>query len=248
MALDELLNKGKKLLLLGLTAAVISSCSTPPIRAVPSPTAAEKPAASATYTLSPAPVYTATPTFYPTIDASMLPPILQEFLSRYDTFEEMDAGIRGDYSWRDGILKWNSSPAKSLELKIGDCSETSLISALFGEKLGFYPYQLALTYTDEVGNIDGHAIHVFQDPITQFWGYNDGLSELKNPSFSSISELANMYIKTHPFSGGEYYDNWYLVDLNKIAEVYSGNRDWRTLPDSVPIGAKTFIDSGKYNH
>ena len=72
----------------------------------------------------------------------------QEFLERYDSFEEMNAAIQKDYCFiaielngrPSGSL--DSSPLSALSQGISDCYETAVISALLGEKLGYKPYLL----------------------------------------------------------------------------------------------------------
>ena len=203
---------------------------------------------TSTPTFTPTPVYTPTPAFYPTIAAGSLPPVLQEFLDRYDSFEEMNAAIQKDYRFiaieingrPAGSL--DSSPLSALSQGISDCYETAVISALLGEKLGYKPYLLVLEHP-VFSPLLPHSIHVFQDAVSGKWGYNDYLLELQQPVFDSIGDLADFYIKNHPVESG-HYDFWYLVDMTKIYEAYG--LDWRTTTKSIRFRDKIIVDSGVY--
>ncbi len=234
----------KRFTILSLLIILLTSCSSPLFAestSTPTPTATREPTATATYT----PLPTATPTQYPTIDPSTLPPILQDFLNRYSTFEEMNEGIKNDYHWVyeevNGLPEgsFNGSALIALENAQGSCSETAIVSALFGEKFGYHPYILILIDASTIG----HAIYVFQNPITGKWGYNDNFVDFQQPSFSTIGELANDYIRTHPYAG-EYYDYWYLADLEKTIVLYG--RDWRTTTHDVPITSDINVQKGTY--
>jgi len=194
------------------------------------------------------PAQTATPAFYPTIAAGSLPTVLQEFLERYDSFEEMNAAIQKDYRFIAIELNGrpagslDSSPLSALSQGISDCYETAVISALLGEKFGYKPYLLVLEHP-VFSSLQPHSIHVFQDEVSGKWGYNDYLLELEQPVFDSIKELADFYIKNHPVEPG-HYDFWYLVDLTKINESYG--LDWRTTTKSIRFRDKIIVDTGVY--
>ena len=134
---------------------------------------------------------TPTPEIYPPIDASTLPPILQEFLSRYDSFEDLNANVSKKYHFiatevnRRPSGSVDSSPMVALSKGISDCFETAVISALLGEKLGYKPYLLVMDtlFSSRLP----HSIHVFQDAQSGKWGYNDYLLELQEPRFDSIA-------------------------------------------------------------
>jgi hypothetical protein len=203
---------------------------------------------TSTPTFTPTPVYTSTPAFYPTIAAGSLPPVLQVFLKKYSSFEEMNAAIQKDYRFiaielngrPSGSL--DSSPLSALSQGISDCYETAVISALLGEKLGYKPYLLVLEHP-MFSSLQPHSIHVFQDAVSGKWGYNDYLLELQQPAFDSIKELADFYIKNHPVEPG-HYDFWYLVDMTKINEAYG--LDWRTTTRSIRFRDKIIVDTGVY--
>lgn len=197
---------------------------------------------------TPSPVYTATPETYPPIDPSTLPPILQQFLARYSSFEEMNANIQNDYTFiateinkrPAGTL--DSSPLSALTNGISDCYETAVISALLGEKLGYKPFLLILEHP-VFSTRQPHSIHVFQDAATGKWGYNDYLMELHEPDFDTLKQLADFYIKNHPIEGG-HYDFWYLVDLTRVYDAYG--LDWRTTTRHLRIREKIIIEHGVY--
>jgi hypothetical protein len=216
----------------------------PPIAPLYPPTVTQ----TSTVTITTTPTVTATPAFYPTVNAADLPPILQDFLGRYASFEEMNANIQSDYKFiatevnRRPAGTLDSSPLVALSKGISDCYETAVISALLGEKLGYKPYLLILEPPVFSKRLP-HSIHVFQDPVTQMWGYNDYLLELHEADFGTIKELADFYILYHPVET-ERYDFWYLVDLTKIKEVY--RLDWHTTTKSIRIREKIIVDSGVY--
>jgi hypothetical protein len=203
---------------------------------------------TSTATLTATPPVTATPAYYPTVNAADLPPILQDFLTRYTSFEEMNSNIQKDYKFiatevnRRPAGTLDSSPLVALTKGISDCYETAVISALLGEKLGYKPYLLMLEPPVFSKRLP-HSIHVFQDPVTLLWGYNDYLLELHEADFGTIKELADFYILHHPVET-ERYDFWYLVDLTKIQEVYG--LDWRTTTKNIRIREKIIVDSGVY--
>lgn len=189
-----------------------------------------------------------TPSYYAPIEASTLPPVLQEFLARYDTFEVMNDSIQKDYKFiarevnnRPAGTR-DSSPLVALSEGISDCYETTVISALLGEILGYKPYMLILEHR-VFSKKQPHSIHVFQDAQTGKWGYNDYLLEEVQPAFTSVRDLAEFYIATHPVDSGHYV-RWYLVDLTLIEEEYQ--LDWRTTTRSIRIRDKIIIDEGRY--
>lgn len=187
-----------------------------------------------------------TPTPYPTIDPAVLPGRLKDLLARYSTFEELNEHVRVDFHWSDLPLKGFASPAVSLiEEKEGDCSESAMISALFGEKFGYYPYQLIMTFNEENKVIKGHATYVFRDPATGKWGYNDNLSEYQPPEFESVEQLAYEFILLHPVAG-DRYDHWFLIDLNSIEKVKDIAMDWRTTSQQIPINEDLIVASGDF--
>jgi len=216
----------------------------------PAITPLHPPVITRTCTATPAatPLVTATPAFFPTVNAADLPPILQDFLSRYTSFEEMNSKIQLDYKFiatevnRRPAGTLDSSPLVALTKGISDCYETAVISALLGEKLGYKPYLLILEPPVFSKRLP-HSIHVFQDPVTLLWGYNDYLLELHEADFVTIKELADFYILHHPVES-ERYDFWYLVDLTKIKEVYG--LDWRTTTKNIRIREKIIIENGVY--
>lgn len=188
------------------------------------------------------------PSYYAPIDAGTLPPVLQEFLARYDTFETMNDSIQKDYKFiarevnnRPAGTR-DSSPLVALSEGISDCYETAVISALLGEKLGYKPYMLILEH-GVFSERQPHSIHVFQDTQTGKWGYNDYVLEVVQPAFTSVRDLAEFYIATHPVDSG-HYRLWYLVDLTLIEEEYQ--LDWRTTTRSIRIRDKIIIDEGRY--
>jgi hypothetical protein len=203
---------------------------------------------TSTATLTATPLVTTTPAFYPTVNAADLPSILQDFIGRYASFEEMNLNIQSDYKFiatevnRHPAGTLDSSPLVALSKGISDCYETAVISALLGERLGYKPYLLILeppVFSKQLP----HSIHVFQDPVTLLWGYNDYLLELHEADFGTIKELADFYILNHPVDM-ERYDFWYLVDMTKIQEVYG--QDWRTTTRNIRIREKIIVDSGVY--
>jgi hypothetical protein len=216
----------------------------PPLTPLKSPFVTQTSTATATVT----PFVTVTPSFYPTPNAAELPPILQQFLGRYTSYEEMNANIQADYVFiatevnRRPAGTLDSSPMVALSKGISDCYETAVISALLGEKLGYKPYLLMLEPPVFSKRLT-HSIHVFQDPVIHTWGYNDYLLEYHDPTFSTIKELADFYILNHPVEM-ERYDFWYLVDLTRVSDVYGV--DWRTTTKSVRIREKIIVDSGVY--
>lgn len=189
-----------------------------------------------------------TPSYYAPIDAGTLPPVLQEFLARYDTFDGMNNRVQKDYKFIAREVNnrpagsRDSSPLVALSEGISDCYETAVISALLGEKLGYKPYMLILEHR-VFSERQPHSIHVFQDAITGKWGYNDYLLEVVQPAFTSVRDLAEFYIATHPVDSGHYV-RWYLVDLTRIEEVYK--LDWRTTTRSIRIRDKIIVDEGRY--
>ena len=189
-----------------------------------------------------------TPESYPPIDAGGLPPVLQEFLARYDTFDALNDRIQEDYKFIAREVNnrpagsRDSSPLVALSEGISDCYETAVISALFGEKLGYKPYMLILEHR-LFSERQPHSIHVFQDVQTGKWGYNDYLLELLQPSFYSVSDLAEYYIASHPVDA-RYYRRWYLADLTLIEEEYQ--LDWRTTTRSIRIRDKIIVEEGRY--
>jgi hypothetical protein len=189
-----------------------------------------------------------TPTSYEPIDAESLPPVLQAFLDSYDTFDAMNANIQKDYKFIAREVNnrpagsWDSSPLVALSDGISDCYETAVISAVFGEKLGYKPYMLILEH-GVFSERQPHSIHVFQDTLTGKWGYNDYLLEVVQPAFTSVRDLAEFYISTHPVDSGHYV-RWYLADLTLIEEEYQ--LDWRTTTRSIRIRDKIIIDEGRY--
>lgn len=189
-----------------------------------------------------------TPAFFAPIDAGTLPPVLQEFLASYDTFEDMNAGIQKDYKFIAREVNnrpagsRDSSPLVAFSEGISDCYETTVISALLGEKLGYKPYMLILEHAVFSKRLP-HSIHVFQDAQTGKWGYNDYLLEVVQPVFTSVRDLAEYYISTHPVDSGHYV-RWYLADLTLIEDVYK--LDWRTTTRSIRIRDKIIIDEGRY--
>ena len=189
-----------------------------------------------------------TTAFFVPIDAGTLPTVLQEFLARYDTFDAMNANIQTDYKFIAREVNnrpagsRDSSPLVALSEGISDCYETTVISALLGEKLGYKPYILILEHGVFSKRLP-HLIHVFQDAQTGKWGYNDYLLEVVQPAFTSIRDLAEYYISTHPVDSGHYV-RWYLADLTMIDEVYK--LDWRTTTRSIRIRDKIIIDEGRY--
>lgn len=203
---------------------------------------------TSTATIAATPPVTTTPAFYATVNAADLPPILQDFLVRYTSFEEMNSNIQRDYKFiatevnRRPAGTLDSSPLVALTKGISDCYETAVISALLGEKLGYKPYLLILEPPVFSKRLP-HSIHVFQDPITRLWGYNDYLLELHEADFATIKALADFYILHHPVET-ERYDFWYLVDLTKIQEVYG--LDWRTTTRNIRIRDALIIESGVY--
>ena len=80
-----------------------------------------------------------TPSYYAPIDAGTLPPVLQEFLARYATFETMNDRIQKDYKFIAREVNnrpagsRDSSPLVALSEGISDCYETAVFSALLGE-------------------------------------------------------------------------------------------------------------------
>ena len=88
-----------------------------------------------------------------------------------------------------------------------------------------------------------HSIHVFQDASTGKWGYNDYLLEVVQPSFTSVRDLAEYYISTHPVDSG-HYRRWYLADLTLVEVEYK--LDWRTTTRSIRIRDKIIVDEGRY--
>jgi hypothetical protein len=221
-----------------------SHAITPPIAPLHTPASTK----TSTTTFTPTPNHTATPAFYPTIAAGSLPPVLQEFLDRYDSFEEMNAAIQKDYRFIAIELNGrpagslDSSPLSALSQGISDCYETAVISALLGEKLGYKPYLLVLEHP-VFSPLQPHSIHVFQDAVSGKWGYNDYLLELQQPAFDTIKELADFYIKSHPLESG-HYDFWYLVDMTKINEAYG--LDWRITTKSIRFRDKIIVETGVY--
>ena len=190
-----------------------------------------------------------TPSSYAPIDAGTLPPVLQAFLDSYDTFDAMNANIQKDYKFIAREVNnrpagsRDSSPLVALSEGISDCYETAVISALFGEKLGYKPYMLILEH-GVFSERQPHSIHVFQDTLTGKWGYNDYLLEVVQPAFTSVRDLAEFYIATHPVDSGHYV-RWYLVDLTLIEEEYQ--LDWRTTSRSIRIRDKIIVDEGRYS-
>lgn len=188
------------------------------------------------------------PSSYEPIDAESLPPLLQEFLTRYDTFDAMNANIQKDYKFIAREVNnrpagsRDSSPLVALTDGISDCYETAVISALFGEKLGYKPYMLILEH-GVFSERQPHSIHIFQDAQTGKWGYNDYLLEVVQPAFTSVRDLAEFYIATHPVDSGHYV-RWYLVDLTLIEEEYQ--LDWRTTTRSIRIKDKIIVEEGRY--
>ena len=188
------------------------------------------------------------PAPYAPIDVGSLPPVLQGFLARYETFEDLNANIQKDYTFiaREvnnrpaGTL--DSSPLVALSKGISDCYESAVISALLGEKLGDKPYMLILEY-GLLSKKQPHSIHVFYDVLTQKWGYNDYLIELVQPSFFTVKDLAEYYIAAHP-ADSHYYRRWSLVDLTLIEEEYG--LDWRTTTRSIRIRDKIIVEEGRY--
>ncbi len=178
-----------------------------------------------------------TPAYYAPINVGTLPLVLQEFLVRYDTFDTMNANIQKDYKFiaREVTNRpagsRDSSPLVAHSEGISDCYETTVISALFGEKLGYKPYMLILEHRI-FSERQPHSIHVFQDAVTGKWGYNDYLLEVVQPAFASVRDLAEFYIATHPVDSGHYV-RWYLADLTMIDEEYQ--LDWRTTTRSIRI-------------
>ena len=221
-----------------------SSGITPPL--APLHTATSRPIGTAT--LPPVHPTPTAPVFYPTVNAADLPVILQQFLARYNSFEEMNANIQKDYLFiatevnRRPAGTLDSSPLVALTKGISDCYETAVISALLGEKLGYKPYLLILDPPVFSKRLP-HSIHVFQDQLTQRWGYNDYALELHPAEFATLKELADDYILNHPMEG-ERYDFWYLVDLSKVQEVYG--LDWRTTTKSIRIRDVLIVESGVY--
>lgn len=195
---------------------------------------------TATITNTPTPSPTLTPTPYLTLNPSTLPQVLQDFLNKYNTFEEMSAGIEDDYQWKYEepndypMAGFNGSPLVAISQSRGTCSETAIVSALFGEKLGFYPYQLDLYYID---NEPGHAIDVLQDPSTGLWGFVDNF-QYHPAIFPSIDVLANTYIRTVNLYNPHYFDGWSLSDLNSFENK---GINWRTYSKSLPFS--TDIDA-----
>jgi len=189
-----------------------------------------------------------TPSYYAPIDAGTLPPVLQEFLARYESFDAMNANIQKDYKFIAREVNnrptgsRDSSPLVALTRGISDCYETAVISALLGEKLGYKPYMLILEH-GIFSKKQPHSIHVFQDALTGKWGYNDYLLDMVQPAFTSVRDLAEFYIATHPVDSGHYV-RWYLADLTRIEEVYK--LDWRTTTRSIRIRDKIIIDEGRY--
>ena len=189
-----------------------------------------------------------TPANYPPIDAGSLPPVLQGFLARYDTFDALNERIQQDYKFIAREVNnrpagsRDSSPLVALSEGISDCYETAVISALLGEKFGYKPYMLILEH-GVFSEQQPHSIHVFQDSLTGKWGYNDYLLELLQPAFYSIRDLAEYYIASHPVDSGHYV-RWYLVDLTLIEEEYQ--LDWRTTSRSIRIRDKIIVDGGRY--
>jgi hypothetical protein len=189
-----------------------------------------------------------TPSSYAPIEAGSLPPVLQEFLTRYDTFETMNDRIQKDYIFIAREVNnrpagsRDSSPLVALSDGISDCYETAVISALFGEKLGYKPYMLILEH-GVFSDRQPHSIHIFQDTLTGKWGYNDYLLEVVQPAFTSVRDLAEYYIATHPVDSGHYV-RWYLADLTMIEEEYQ--LDWRTTTRSIRIKDKIIVEEGRY--
>jgi len=189
-----------------------------------------------------------TASYYPPIDEGSLPPVLQEFLTRYDTFETMNDRIQKDYKFIAREVNnrpagsRDSSPLVALSEGISDCYETAVISALLGEKLGYKPYMLILEH-GIFSKKQQHSIHVFQDALTGKWGYNDYLVEVVQPAFFSVRDLAEFFISSHPLDSGHYV-SWFLVDLTMIDEVYG--LDWRTTSRSIRIRDKFIIEDGRY--
>ena len=204
--------------------------------------------ATNTPTRVPPPAQTVTPEYYAPIDASQLPDVLQEFLARYDSFEQMNAEIKGDYTFiatevnRRPAGTRDSSPLTALTKGISDCYETAAISALLGEKFGYKPYMLVLEHP-VFSKKQPHSIHVFQDAVTGMWGYNDYLLELREPEYATLKDLADDFIRNHPVDG-RHYDFWYLVDLTKVYEVYG--LDWRTTTKHLRIREKIIVEHGVY--
>jgi hypothetical protein len=216
----------------------------PPVAPLHTPVSTE----TSTPTLAPSQVYTPTHAYYPTIAAGSLPIVLQDFLKRYESFEEMNSKIQSDYRFiavevnkRPSGTR-DSSPLVALSEGITDCYETSVISALLGEKLGYYPYLLVLEHP-VFSPLQPHSIHVFQDAVTGKWGYNDYLLELEQPTFDTVKELADFYIEKHPLESG-HYDFWYLVDLTLIKDAYG--LDWRTTTKNIRFRDKIIVDTGVY--
>jgi len=237
----------KKIYLLFLLIVLSPSCSTPLFAtATPTQTPTRIPTATSTNTPSP----TSTPTPYPTLDVSFYSPAVQEFLNRYGSFEEAVSKFRTDYSNWDyyhepnglPIGNMTASPTFALEKRAGDCFEMSVIWALFGEKMGYYPYILNMSQKLDSG-IVGHFIYIYQDKDSKKWGYIDG-PVLLEPTYKGLADLITYYVTNWTFSPGKPV-TWYKIDLNKMAEVYPGNRNWRT-GEEVLAGAKTFVDNGQY--
>ena len=204
--------------------------------------------ATSTPTRMPTTDTSAAPEYYAPIDASQLPEELQEFLARYDSLEQMNAEIKGDYTFiatevnRRPAGTRDSSPLTALTRGISDCYETAVISALFGEKLGYKPYLLIFEHP-VFSKKQPHSIHVFQDAATGKWGYNDYLQELREPTYATLKELADDFIRSHPVNE-QHYDFWYLVDLTKAAEAYG--LDWRTTSKHLRMGEKIIVEHGVY--
>lgn len=246
----QLMERLKPVILLCLTFLLVScnpgrsSGIIPPL--TPLHTATSIPTGTAT--LPPVHLTPTAPVFYPTVNSADLPPVLQQFLAKFDSFEEMNANIQTDYVFiatevngrPAGTL--DSSPLVALTEGISDCYETAVISALLGEKLGYKPYLLILD-PPVFSKWLTHSVDVFQDPITQRWGYNDYVLELHPAEFATLKELADDYILNHPMEG-ERYDFWYLVDLTKVQEVYG--LDWRTTIKNIRIRDALIVESGVY--
>jgi hypothetical protein len=204
--------------------------------------------ATSTPTRLPTPVLTATPEYYAPINTNNLPEVLQEFLARYDSFEQMNAEIQGDYTFiatevnRRPAGTRDSSPLTALTRGISDCYETAVISALFGEKLGYKPYLMILEHP-VFSKKQPHSIHVFQDATTGKWGYNDYLLELREPEYATLKELADDFIRSHPV-GDRHYDFWYLVDLTMVDDAYG--LDWRTTTKHLRLREKIILARGVY--
>ena len=193
------------------------------------------------------PVTTPAPEIYAPIDASTLPHILQEFLSRYDSFEDLNANVSKEYHFI--ATEVNRRPSGSVD--------SSPMVALIQRHLGLFrdgghqraPRREARLQALPAG--DGHsfffpaaALH----PCFPGCGNREmGLQRLSagtaGTRFDSINDLADYFILNHPVES-HYYDFWYLVDLTKIDEEYG--MDWRTTTKSIRIREKIIVDTGVY--